>query len=113
MHSPDPTRRPGSYQGPGDPDPQPIRPFVVAEDELAAYLDRLDAQEAGLLRRARRRRLLVRAAIALLGLVMAAAVLFSVAAIQGGAHPGPTTVPPLVTLPPGATGYVPVPAGKP
>jgi hypothetical protein len=113
MPSPDPTRRPGIFQGPDDAGPQPIRPFVVAEDELAAYLNRLDAEEAGLLRRARRRRLLVRAAIALFGLVMAAAVLLGVAAIRGGSHPGPTTVPAPVTVPAPGAGYVPVPAGKP
>jgi hypothetical protein len=113
MSSPDPTRRPGVFQGPADSDPQPIRPFVVAEDEMAAYFDRLDAEEAGWLRRARRRRLLTRLGIALVGLGVA--LLLAVAAVHLGRQPSPpTTVPAPVTVPaPGATDYVPVPAGKP
>jgi len=117
VNSPDPTRRPGVFQVPGDPDPQPIRPYVVAEDEMAAHVGRLDAEEPGFLRRARRR-LLTRLGIALVGLLAAAAVLFSVAAIQGHQPSTPTTVPTPVSVPPaGHTGptyvYTPVPAGKP
>jgi hypothetical protein len=113
MSSPDPTRRPGSFQGPADSDPLPIRPHVMAEDELAAYLDRLDAEEAAMLRRARRQRLLVRLGIALVGLGVA--LLLAVAAVHLGRQPSPpTTVPAPVTVPaPGGTGYVPVPAGMP
>ncbi len=110
MSSPDPTRRPD------DADPKPIYPYALVEDEMAAYF-RIDEDEAGFLRPARRR-LLTRLGIALVGLLAAAAALFSVAAIQGHQPSTPTTVPTPVSVPPaGHTGptyvYTPVPAGKP
>jgi len=88
---------------------------VVAEDEMAAHVGRLDAEEAGFLRRAWRRDRLARLGIALGGLLVATVLLLVLAAIQPGQRPsGPTTVPAPVTVPaPGATGYIPVPAGKP
>jgi hypothetical protein len=104
MSSPDPTRHPGLFQGPDDPEPQPIRPFVLAEVEAAAVR-----------RRARRRDRLVRLGIALGGLLVATVLLLVLAALQPAQRPAaPTTVPAPVSVPaPGATGYLPVPAGKP
>jgi uncharacterized SAM-binding protein YcdF (DUF218 family) len=104
VSSPDPTRRPGVFPGPDDPEPQPIRPFLLAEIQAAAVRQR-----------ARRRDRLARLGIALGGLLVATVLLLVLAALQPAQRPAaPTTVPAPVTVPaPGATGYVPVPAGKP
>ena len=99
MSSPDPTRRPGVYQGPGDAEPQPFYPYVLVEDEMAA-IGRL-----------------ARLGIALGGLLVVTALLLVLAAIQLSQRPDtPTTVPAPVTVPAaGSAGptYIPVPAGKP
>jgi uncharacterized SAM-binding protein YcdF (DUF218 family) len=104
VSSPDPTRRPGVFQGPDDPEPQPIRPYLLAQIQAAAVR-----------RRARRRDRLARLGIALGGLLVATVLLLVLAAIQPAQRPAaPTTVPAPVSVPaPGATGYVPVPAGTP